>query len=349
MPITTRRAWLLTVPVLLLLAFLLMRVLVNTQMYSDETLVYEFTRLDLPYTVTYLGEQDVHPPLWFSLFWAWRHLVGDSEFAGRMQACLFSLLTLAMTYRIGRDWFGRARYGWFALALLGTNAYFLTYALDIRPYALVMLLGSVSMWVFERWLRLGTRRLALAYAVVTALMFYVHYFSRFLVIAQMIYFLLRRPSRRMITQAAGVGLFALVLCTPWLPSFANQVGHLHQLAQSAGNAYGLWSRYTGNHRGDQRRNDLAGAGSDRRTAAALRAAAGTRRGAAVAQLALSAGAGLGAGSPDCRAGAEHGHGGLYAALCRLPVGRAGAGDRRGAGGAAAAGAPQSGAGGCGGA
>lgn len=236
---TTRRTWLWTVPALLLLAFLMLRIVATTHLYSDETLVYESTGYDYVTTMSYLPTKDVHPPLWLSIFWLWRHLVGDNEFAGRIHAFLFSLLTLAMTYRIGRDWFGRARHGWFALALLGTNAFFLTYAFDIRPYALVMLVAAVSMWVFERWLRRGTRRLALAYAAVTALLFYLHYFLVFLVVAQVIYFLLRRPSRRLIVQAAGIPLLILALCAPWLPSFAAQVGHLRELAQEAGNTYGL--------------------------------------------------------------------------------------------------------------
>ncbi len=235
----SRRAWLLTLPALLLLMFLLLRVAWGTSMHPDETLVYQFTRYDLPYTVRYLGEQDVHPPLWFSFFWVWRHLAGDSEFAGRMQALLFSLITLAMTYRIGRDWFGKARYGLFSLAILGVSAYFLDYALEIRPYALVMLLAAVSMGLFARWIKRGTWRLAVAYGVVTAIMFYVHYFLAFLVVVQILYFLLSRPSRRLLTQGIGAAALAFVLWLPWLPSFLNQVGVLRGLAQQAGQSYGL--------------------------------------------------------------------------------------------------------------
>ena len=190
-----RRAWLLAIPLLLLLTFWLLRVVWMMHMRPDETLVYVFTRFDIPYAVNYLATSDIQAPLWLVLFWIWQHLLaGDTEFAARMLSLFFSLITLALAYRIGCDWFGRKpRYGLFAMAVLGANAYFCIYALEIRPYPLALLLATLSMWLFARWLRRGTWRLALAYGVVVALMFYVHYFLIFLVIAQGIYFLFSRP------------------------------------------------------------------------------------------------------------------------------------------------------------
>ncbi len=237
---STHRAWLLTVPLLLLLTFWLLRVIWAIQMRPDETLVYVFTRFDIGYAVNYLATQDIQAPLWLALFWIWRHLLaGDSEFAGRMLGLLFSLITLALVYRIGRDWFGKARYGLFAVLILGANAYFCLYALEIRPYPLVLLLSALSMLIFERWMCRQSWRMALAYGVVLALMFYVHYFLIFLVLAQGIYSLLCRRSRRVMVQAAVAGALAFVLWLPWLPSFLNQMRLLHQVVEQAGNGYGV--------------------------------------------------------------------------------------------------------------
>lgn len=234
-----RLAWLRTVPLLLLAMFLLLQAVWVTHMHPDETLVYHFTRFDIPYTVDYLANQDVHPPLWFSFFWLWRQLVGESEFAGRFQALLFSMLTLAMTYRIGRGWFGSERSGLLSMVILTSSAYFVAYALEIRPYALVMLLASFSMWLFARWLKGGSWRLAISYGALTGVMFYVHYFSVFLVLAQLFYLLLHKPSRRQLAQELGAGGVAFLVWLPWIPAFFIQVEHLRQLAQDAGNAYGL--------------------------------------------------------------------------------------------------------------
>ncbi len=51
-------------------------------MRPHETLVYVFTRFDIPYAVNYLATRDIQAPLWLALFWIWRHvLAGDTEFA----------------------------------------------------------------------------------------------------------------------------------------------------------------------------------------------------------------------------------------------------------------------------
>ncbi len=239
MRISNRRVWLLTIPVLLALTFLLLRVIWNTSMHPDETLVYVFTRFDIGYAVHYLATQDIQAPLWLALFWIWRHLLaGDSEFSGRMIGLLFSVVTLAMTYRIGRDWFGKARYGFFSMIILGVSAYFLDFGLEIRPYPLVLMLAAISMWLHMRWLKKQTWRLALCYGLVTALLLYAHYFVGFLIIVQVIYFLLSRPSRRLLTQAFGAVVLVTLLLLPWLPSFFTQVKLLHEVVVEAGNGYG---------------------------------------------------------------------------------------------------------------
>lgn len=233
---------LLALAVLFLVATLLVFGIRRTYMHHDERLVYHFTRNDLAFTVQFLGERDTHPPLWFSFFWVWRQFTGDSEFAGRMQAILFSLPALAVVYQTGRQWFGAPRYGIFAMAVLGSMALYFQYALEIRPYGLVMLLASLSMFSFHRWITRQQPRWAAAYAVTVAAILYVHYFQAVLVIVQGFYFLVylfRHPSRRLARQAAGVAALAFLLWSPWFPSFLNQIKNLRDAELVGGNARGI--------------------------------------------------------------------------------------------------------------
>lgn len=210
-------------------------------MHPDEALVYRFTREDLAHTVTYLAEQDTHPPLWFSFFWVWRQLVGTSEFAGRLQAVLFSLIALAVVYQTGRKWFGAPRYGVFAMVCLAGLTLFFQYALEIRPYGLVLLLASSSMFSFHRWLTLGRLRWGVVYSITVAAMLYVHYFLVMLIILQALVFagwFLRHPSRKRAGQAVVVVGVAFLLWSPWFPSFLNQVKNLRNAELSGGNARG---------------------------------------------------------------------------------------------------------------
>jgi mannosyltransferase len=218
-----------------------------THMHTDEYLVYYQTRATLADAFQHQTYQDVHPPLWFTFFWFWRQFVGISEFAGRMQAILFSMITLSLVYRIGRDWFGARRYGVLAMALLGVSSYHVAYALEIRPYALTMLLAALSMLCFGRWLRLRERRWALAWGAVAGLMLYVHYFTAFLSIAQAIYLLVAvRPTRRVLTQFAQAVLVGAAIWLPWLPFFIGQVTLLRSVAnaEALGYASGLGTSQT---------------------------------------------------------------------------------------------------------
>lgn len=236
---TSTRAWVSAGIVIFLCAVILITGIDAMHMHADESLVFDFTRNDWRYLVTYLAEQDSHPPLWFSSYWIWRQLVGSSELMARVQSAFYSLIALAIVYRIGRDWFGVPRYGLYAVALLGVNAFFFVYALEIRPYALIMLLVSASMWTYQRWLTRQSPRWAFYYAVTVGLMLYVHYFLFVLMLVQAAYFVLRLPSRRLIKQGLGVAALIFLIWLPWLPFAAWQVIHVRQAEIAGGNERGV--------------------------------------------------------------------------------------------------------------
>ena len=236
---TSSRAWVSAIIVIFLCAVILITGIDAMHMHADESLVFDFTRNDLRYLVTYLTEQDSHPPLWFSSYWLWRQLVGSSEWIARVQSAFYSLIALAIVYRIGRDWFGAPRYGLYAAALLGVNAFFFVYALEIRPYGLIMLLVAASMWTYQRWLTRQSPRWAFYYAVTVGLMLYVHYFLFVLVLVQAAYFLLRMASWRLIKEGLGVAMLIFLIWLPWLPFAAWQVMHVRQAEIAGGNERGV--------------------------------------------------------------------------------------------------------------
>jgi 4-amino-4-deoxy-L-arabinose transferase-like glycosyltransferase len=209
-----------------------------TYMISDEYLVYRQSAGTLAETITYQTRQDVHPPLWFSLFWGWRQLTGDSEFAGRYHALLFSLLTLALVYHLGRVWWRTPFVGLGAIILLTLNGLFFHYALEIRPYAFAMLLVTLSMLAFERWLRTEKWRWVIVQGVCTALMLYVHYFLALVILVQAACFTLvwarRGFKRTLLLRGLGMALLALALWSPLIPTFAYQVALIRQVTVEAG-------------------------------------------------------------------------------------------------------------------
>ncbi len=218
----------------------------STYMRADEEIAYRSTQYDMAYTVRFQAERDVHAPLWFASFWLWQQFMGDSEFMGRVFSIILSMMTMALVYPMGRRWLGAARYGLFGMAALGVNAFFFIYSLEIRPYAMVMLAATISMWRFWGWLEQETWQAALWYGVTLAVMLYIHYFLFFLVIVQALFFLwgvgrdIHSVQRfRIWRQGIGVGALAFALWLPWLPVFIGQILTLRRLEAASGRGMGI--------------------------------------------------------------------------------------------------------------
>ncbi len=200
---------------------------------DDEELSYRFTQPGLIETFEYVTYQDIHPPAWHILFWSWRRIVGDSEFAGRLQSALFSLIAVAFAYRCGREWFGGVRYGAIAMLVCGISAYHVYYALEIRPYGLAMLVAALAMWLFGRWMQTGRRRWAVGWGAAVGVMGYVHYILAFLPLVQVIYFMTAaRPSPRYLAGLLWAAAVGALVFAPWLPQFIYQVSLLRQVTQA---------------------------------------------------------------------------------------------------------------------
>ncbi len=236
------RGWIIGLLFLYLVAAGLVLRIPHTYMREDEEIAFRTTSRDLIFTLRYQVEADVQAPAWFILFWGWQQMAGSTEFSGRVLSILITMLTLAAAYRLARLWTGAPQPGWFAAAVLGVSAYFTIYALEIRPYALVMLLATASMGAFWRWQRRRTPRSALIYGASVAAMLYAHYLLAFLVAVQMIYVWVfergwRSPA--LLRQGLGAAASALALWLPWLPAFFNQLATVRAVELASGSARGL--------------------------------------------------------------------------------------------------------------
>jgi uncharacterized membrane protein len=196
---------------LLCVAVFLIVAIDTLQMHPDEELSYAATNGTLFDTINYqISLRDNQAPLWFVTFWAWRTLVGDAEFTSRVLSTLLTLLALAFTYRVARRGLGALAAAFTPLLLIGNGLFFL-FALDIRPYPMVMLVAAVTVWRLQVWLGAQTRRNALLLGLAFALMLYTHYLLVFFVAALAAYTLFAyRLTGRMIAQAVSAVVFARV-------------------------------------------------------------------------------------------------------------------------------------------
>jgi mannosyltransferase len=158
---------------------------------------------------------DRHPPLYVFWLGEWRTVAGDSRIALRFWAIMSGLLSTALVYRIGADWFSAsaARYAALLYAVLHMAVY---YAQEIRGYGLLMLAVCLMSFFFLRYLRRPRRAWLIGYTLSVTLMLYTVYLGLFVLAVQGLIALIWRGTWRQKFGLAGAVAAALVLFSPWL-------------------------------------------------------------------------------------------------------------------------------------
>ncbi|MGI5916072.1 MAG: glycosyltransferase family 39 protein [Anaerolineae bacterium] len=145
---TTRRG----IPALILIVSFALRLLRlgDANLWWDEGLAIWAVRKGFM-GVTLWTAADVHPPLYFWSLWAWVHMLGESEFAMRAISAMFGVLTVAVVYALGVRLAGRAAGTWAAL-FTGLSRFHIWWSQEMRMYVLAGLMGTLSLYLFFRWL-----------------------------------------------------------------------------------------------------------------------------------------------------------------------------------------------------
>jgi len=169
---------------------------------------------------------DIHPPGYYLLLHFWHGLVGRSEFALRSLSVLCSVLTVALTYRLGRRLAGSGvGLGGALLAALSPLAIY--YAQEARMYALLGLLAVASTDALCGLFHVRSPKSALlAYVLTSAAGMYTHYAFPFVLVVHNLLFAgwwLTRGRRgagrwRRLLSWAGVQAAIGLLFLPWLPT-----------------------------------------------------------------------------------------------------------------------------------
>lgn len=90
-----------------------------------------------------------HPPLHALLLSVWMQVAGRSEFAVRFLSVWWSVLAVALTWRLGREMMTDA-IGAVGALLLAASALAVWYAQETRGYSLLVALTLIATWAFAR-------------------------------------------------------------------------------------------------------------------------------------------------------------------------------------------------------
>ncbi len=160
-----------------------------------------------------IAHTEGNPPFYFVLGWGWTRIFGDGEVGVRSLSALFGLATVPVVFTIGRR-LATARVGLVAATLVAVNPLLVWFSQEARPYALVVLIGSVSVLLLLRALEQPSARALGAWAAACALLIATHYFAGLLVAVEAVWLLARvRPIRWPAAAVGGVGV-ALAALAP---------------------------------------------------------------------------------------------------------------------------------------
>src|SRR5436190_3392084 len=181
------------------------------------------------------------PPLFYLVAWLWTRLFGTGEVGIRSLSALLGTATIPVFYLAARELSGSKRAGAAVAALAAFNPLLVWYSQEARTYALLTLLGGLSVYFFARLLRGVETRLLVWWAVTSGLALTGHYFAGFLVVPEAAWLLWRTPARRAVavasTAVAAVGLALLPLAIHQqrldLASFIRSVALPYRVLRSA--------------------------------------------------------------------------------------------------------------------
>ncbi len=175
--------------------------------------------------------RDIHPPGYYILLAGWVRLVGVSEFGLRSLSALAGVLSVALTFALGRRLYG-AGVGVLAAGFVALNTFSITYGQEARMYALLALWGGAALWAFVLFVERPGRRRAVALAVLNAAGLYTHYAFPFVMLAQGVLFIgwllmsqrgnLRASLHPLMTYIA-LNLLTIALYALWLPTAWRQI------------------------------------------------------------------------------------------------------------------------------
>jgi mannosyltransferase len=178
--------------------------------------------------------QDGSPPLYYLLLSLWMDVAGSTERSVHGLSVVFGVLCVPVAFWAGWTLFGR-RTAWVAALLAAVNPFLTQYAQEGRMYALVALLGLVSLTC---WLQAFTtdadavrRGPAIGFAVSFAAMLYTHNWALFFGAATGLawLWLLWRARGEERGRLLRTGLLAyggvLLLYAPWIPNTLYQAAH----------------------------------------------------------------------------------------------------------------------------
>lgn len=222
-------------------------------LWYDEGVAFGHSQRNLLEMIPRL-QNNVHVPAYFGTLALYENFVGSTEFALRSYSALWSILSVAAVYALGKRLFHPIA-GLSAALLVALNGFSVYYGQETRMYAMLAAIATLSMWAFAKWALLAiqpypgedsespsmSRRLwqwGLAFALLNTLGEYTHVSYALVMLSQGVMAILllvnlidraisgkipSRIARRALMIYVAVNLLSLLIFAPWIITAISQI------------------------------------------------------------------------------------------------------------------------------
>lgn len=220
----------------LIFSFVLRLIGVNQSLWLDEAISVNVAKLPIETIVTKFSIHDFHPPLYYWFLNIWIKLFGDQVWVMRLSSILFSLITIWLVYKIGKE-IKDKKIGFWAAILTGINPLLIYFSQELRMYSMVTMWLVGSIYFLIKLLKKTNWKNILGFNLMTGLSFITFYGSIFLIGAEILYLLINRRIKLFLVSIWGI-ILALIGIGPLLTIQL-------QYSQQALTEIGSWSTALG--------------------------------------------------------------------------------------------------------
>ncbi len=162
------------------------------------------------------------PPLFYVMTWLWVKLIGShSEVALRTVSLIAGVLTIPVAFLAVRRFVG-TRIAVVTAWICAVSPLLVRFSLYARSYGLLLLVSAMSLWAFGMVLERPSWRRWMLWTLAGVVCLWTHYFTAFLLLAEVVVLFIRCPAARLATLA-----WSAVVCVgvaPLVSLFVTQSG-----------------------------------------------------------------------------------------------------------------------------
>jgi len=199
--------------VILGVSFLIRLIGLDQSLWLDEAISANVARMPIIDIVKNFSVSDFHPPLYYLFLNVWTKIFGNGVVVMRMSSVLFSLVTIWLIYKIGKE-IKNKKIGIWAAIFLGVNPLFIYFSQELRMYMMTVMLltGALYFWIhsIKSEFRISWKNI-LGFNVLIFLSFLTFYGSIFLTATMLLYLLINKKFKLFFLDSMGIILAILVI------------------------------------------------------------------------------------------------------------------------------------------